>query len=301
MVTPRNNTAAGFTLIEMVAVIVISGILAIGVTDYIVNSARSYDSAATRNQVSAAGRAVIERISMELHNALPHSVRTSTPLTSTDEANGHGYEGDQCLEFIPVEAATTYINPTFRPSPPSAAAFDVINLVPDQVGAAGRYAVIYPTRTSDLYKDSYGTTEVIEDVTIADADPNDGIQELTPAGAHRFPRRSPVERLFITTQPVSFCVSGPKLFRYSNYGFSSSQLVPRGPMGACIAASCLPASTPERELVTDQLDNSVLSDTTFDFLAVTRRRNGVVQMEFNFTKDGEVVRLNHEVLQQATP
>lgn len=291
----------GFSLIEVIAVIIVMGIMVVGVMDFITNAASGYNSTANRNQVSAAGRMVIDRISMELHNALSYSVRTSTPLDAADETAGFGFEKDQCLEFIPIQAATTYLNPRFRPAAPSAAAFNVINLVPVQVGETGRYAVIYPSRTSDLYKDTFTSTEVIVAVTIADAAPLDGKNELTPGAAHRFRYRSPEERLFVVTEPVSFCVSGSKLYRYADYGFHTTQLVPEGPGGLCIAASCLPDSTPDRVLITDQIDNSVLTNPAFDFLDVTRRRNGVIQMELNFELAGEAVRLNHEILQQATP
>lgn len=297
----RRKLQSGFSLIEIVVVIIVMGIIAVGLTDFITNSASGYVSSANRNQVSSAGRIVIDRIAMELHNALPNSVRTSTSLTATDEANGFGYENDQCIEFIPIMAATTYINPVFRPAAASAASFQVINLIPVQVGETGRYAVIYPNNSNQLYQDSFSNTEPIVAVTIADANDLDGINELTPDAAHRFRRRSPVERLFITTDPISFCVSGNKLFRYANYGFASTQLVPEGPAGSCIAATCLPATTPDRVLITDQIDNSVLTGPAFDFLDVTRRRNGVIQMELNFSQNGETVRLNHEVLQQATP
>lgn len=300
----RARLQAGFSFIEMVVVIVVMGIMATGLVTFITNSASSYVTTASRNQVSSAGRVVIDRIAMELHNALPLSVRTTTPLSAGDESAGYGYENDQCIEFIPVMAATTYLNARFRPTAASGDPFNVINLVPSQVGETDRYAVIYPTREEDLYQDSFGATEVIVELAaITDSNNTDGIHELDPAIAHRFQRRSPQERLFITTQPVSFCVSGNRLYRYSDYGFFADQRVPYGPTGSCEAGptSCLPDATPERELLTDMIDNSVLSNASFDFLATTRRRNGVIQIELNFSQDGESVRLNHEVLQQASP
>lgn len=290
---------AGFSLIEMVAVIVVMGIMVVGVTSFINDSAVSYAKAASRNQLASAGRMVLDRISMELHNALPLSVRTSTPLDAGDKDNGYGYIKDQCLEFLPIKSATTYLNPVFRPAAVSAAEFDVVKLLPTQDGLSGRYAVIYPTKSTDLYKDSFSSTEVIVPVTVASIDA--GKDGLTPAAAHRFKRRSPEDRLFITTQPVSFCVVGNRLYRYSDYGFYDTQLIPKGPGGACIAATCLPDTTPKRVLITDLIDNTLLSGTAFDFLDTTRRRNGVIQMEFVFSLQGESIRLNHEVLQQASP
>ncbi len=310
---PQGRHGAGFTLIEMVAVIIVMSIMALGIVDFITNSSEGYVRTASRNQVSSAGRVVIDRIAMELHNALPYSVRTTAPLVQADADSGYGYLNDQCVEFIPVEAASTYLNPRFRPAAASAAAFDVVNFVPSQLGETDRYAVIYPASESDLYDDdfntpTYPTTEAIVKVSgIATAPTppptNAGKERITPAGAHRFKRRSPEERIFITTQPVSFCVSGNRLHRYSNYGFYTDQPIPYGPDGSSCkpGANCLAAETPTRVLITDQIDNSAPGFRAFDYLDVTRRRNAVIQIQLNFDKDGEAVLLNHEILQQATP
>ena len=299
----------GFTLIEVITTIVVMGIMAIGVADFISNSAVGYVRTANRNQVSSAGRVVIDRIAMELHNALPYSVRTTIPLTQTDEDNGYGFLNDQCIEFLPLQAASTYLNPRFRPAAASAAAFETINFVPSQLGESGRYAVIYPTSEADLYKNSfnapsYPTTEALVALsTIADSSATDGKHELTPAGSHRFRRHSPEERIFITTQPISFCVSGNKLHRYSQYGFYTNQRIPFGPDGSSCKPgfACITAETPTRVLVTDQVDNSASGFVAFDYLDTTRRRNAVVQIKLSFNKGGELVMMNHEVLQQATP
>lgn len=288
--TGRIRVEQGFSLVEIVVVIVLLSIVSVGLIDFITNSAGGYASTARRNQLSSAGRVVFDRISMELHNALPFSVRMK---------NGVG--DDQCIEFLPTMAATNYVNPRFRPAAVSSSAFDVIDIIPDQVGETGRYAVIYPTDPTDLYKDTYTTTEAIFEVTISDADTGDGTQELDPTGDYRFTYRSPDERLFITTEPVSFCVFGSRLYRYSNYGFHALQLIPHDAAGTCASAECLPKTTPDRVLLTDQIDNSVLSGRPFDYLATTRRRNGVIQIELNFSEAGQSVRLNHEVLQQAAP
>ncbi|MDC0598551.1 prepilin-type N-terminal cleavage/methylation domain-containing protein, partial [Gammaproteobacteria bacterium] len=93
----------GFTLIEMVVAILIMSIISIGLVRFILDSTDGYIRTATRNQLSSSGRAVIDRISMEVHNALPNSIR----IGSADAA------GNQCLEFVPVRAASSYINPPF--------------------------------------------------------------------------------------------------------------------------------------------------------------------------------------------
>lgn len=292
----------GLSMIELVVAIVVMSIISIGLMDFIMDSASSYSDAAIRNQVSASGRIVIERMAMEMHNALPESVRISAVRTTT---TGDYYAGDQCLEFIPVRAATSYINPVFRPATPSSASFDVIDFVPAPTfPLSGVYAVIYPTDSTELYKSTFTNTESIVQVTVTDVTPGSGGHQLTPAAAHRFRRQSPVDRLFLVDQPVSYCLTGSKLYRYTNYGFQTTQLLPRRPNDTCASALCLPNTTPNRVLVSDLLDNSALTGPAgqaFDQLAANRRRNAVVQLDLNFSQSGQAVRLNHEVLLQATP
>lgn len=291
------RTEQGFSLVEIVVAILVMSILSIGLVQFITNSASSYTESAARNQVSAAGRVVIDRIAMDLHNALPESVRISA-------VNLAGVDGDQCLEFIPIRAATTYLDPAFRPAAHKAA-FDVVDLVPNQVGANGVYAVIYPTSSATLYDADFGpgnATEAIARVNVTNGvDPNTDtltysrLSDNAPYN-HRFRRTSSVERLYLADMPVSYCVQGTKLYRYSNYGFDTVQSTP---------ASGLPTTTPNRVLITDQLDNSLLTGglngQAFDMLDASRSRNAVIQIELNFSQAGQQVRLNHEVLQQATP
>ena len=294
----------GFSLIEMVIAIVVMSIMAIGLVQFIVDSSAGYTLTASRNQVSSAGRIVIDRIAMDLHNALPESVRYSAVKGST--VPNQYYAGDQCLEFIPVTSATMYIDPTFRPSAANSNPFDVANFVPMPASLTGHYAVIYPTGPEDLYKDAFTNTEVIVEVTIADANTTDGTNEVDPVTTHRFKRRSGADRLFLTGTPVSYCITGRKLYRYSDYGFHTTQLEPvyDDGLATCPSADCLPASTNDvgggsRVLISDSVDNAGLQ--AFDYLAASRRRNAVIQLDMNFSLDGQEVRLTHEVMQQSTP
>ena len=308
-----NNKYSGFTYVEMVVAIVVLAIISIGLTQFITVTAEGYIDTGRRNQLSSAGRVVIDRISMELHNALPNSIRITDALVSSDpEVTGNlAYPGDQCIEFVPVRAATTYIDPSFSPS--GSTSFDVVKFLPEDlvVDVSNTHVVIYPNNTADIYEapDSVppltrGPREQVG--SIGDAVPAvTDVETVTLAAVHRFKRRSRVNRLFLTEEPVSFCITGEKLYRYSNYGFTSpDQLIPENIGGGCTAATCLPSTTPNRVLMTTGLDNAALTDAggqAFDYLNATRRRNGVVQLVLNFEEAGESVLLNHEALLQGAP
>lgn len=315
MKTTRSNldvrcaafTCRGFSLIEIVVVILVMSILSIGLVQYILDTASGYSRTANRSDLSASGRVIIDRIAMDLHNALPNSVRITSAYESTDGpvTGGDAYAGDQCIEFIPILAGTTYIDPRFRPQPQTTT-FTVVDLVPEYDGASNLFMAIYPRNNTQAYAVALTgtTTAAIAEVAVADSDDLDGINEITTTANHRYRRRSPTKRAFLTDEPISYCIKGERLYRYENYGFTSTQLRPVDIDGGCSAGSCLPDATPDRTLMTTHLDNGALTDAgsqAFDYLSANRRRNAVVQMELNFSKEGDSVQLNHEVFLHATP
>ncbi len=282
---PRSQASRerGFTLVEMVITIVLSSILAVGVLDYIADSITGFLESANRSRLAGGGRTALDRMTMELHNALPNSIRV-TAATPT---------GDQCLEFVPTLKATTYVNPSF--SSGGSASFEVINFNPltTYASPAGIYAVIYPIDTDELYNydDNVGPLALID--AISDPNGADGVMTVALNAAHRFDRRSTLQRLFLVDQPVSFCVVGDKLYRYSNYGFDATQC------DTALPGCLLPTTLPDRAVFADNIDNTGLS--AFTMSDATRRRNAVVSFDINMTSQGDTVRLNHEVLIHNVP
>lgn len=292
----------GFSLIEMIVAIVVSSILAIGLVGYIGDSVDGFTTTANRNQLASSGRVAIDRLAFELHNALPNSIR----VTSANAA------GEQCIEFIPVRASTTYINPSFRGG--GSSSFDVIEFNPLQQGATSGFAVIYPNRQNQLYDGDNGpsanwpdfpTRRPIQEISsITDSASPERRSTVTLVKNHRFQRRSPFQRFFLVDEPVSYCVVGDKLYRYTNYGFYTNQVDVEEEAGVCEVANndrCLPnyAAAPDKMLMTDSINNTGL--TAFAILDQSLRRNSLVSMEFNFERDLDSITLNHEVLTRSVP
>ena len=281
----------GFTLIEMVIAILISGIIAVGVVTYIGDTINGFVSSGDRNKLASSGRVVVDRIAMELHNALPNSIRVTAAQPN----------GDQCMEFIPFLGASSYQSAPFTGL--GGTTITTVDFNPALLMASGAddYAVIYPINTADLYDlDNRSAMSPLD--SIVDTGGADGIVTITLDATHRFPRRSPVDRIYVAQQSVSFCVVGNLLYRYSNYGVELTQCTPT--TNSCDVASPLPdrrlpSALPDRVLISDRLDNTGLS--AFSLLAPTLRRNAIVSMEFNFTENNDVVRLKHEVLMRNVP
>jgi len=271
----------GFTIIEIVITLLISSILAIGIVGYIGDAIEGFATSGNRNKLATSGRNVVDRIALELHNAVPNSIRVSA-------AQG---TGDQCLEFIPFIGASNYRDAPFTGS--GGTDFEAIDFNPvlTLTSPADRHAVIYPINTQDLYDGgSPGPRALIDE--LEDTGGADGIVTVRLDATHRFSRRSPVDRFYVADQPVSFCLEGGQLFRYEDYGFQSTQCTPD-------TAACLPETAPDRTLVSLSIDNSSL--TAFEILPATLRRNAIISLDLNFTESGEVVRIKHEVLMRNVP
>ncbi|MFT4817641.1 MAG: MSHA biogenesis protein MshO [Pseudohongiellaceae bacterium] len=313
------NKSSGFTIIEIVVTIILVGIIGFGMVSYVVDSADSLNNSATRSRLASAGRTAIDRMTLELHNALPRSIR----VTPTAGLNAFG---DQCIEFIPVRAATNYVNPSF--SGGGSISFDVIEFSPSLEGtvASDAYAAIFPTTNTAILYDgdnpdadtslwpNFPQRRPIQKIsTITDkVVPDATLSVVNLVTSHRFRRRSPTKRFFVVDQPVSFCVVEDKLYRYSNYGFFANQ-VQEEESGTCtieapptVSARCLPdysaisASPPRiKTLITDSVDNAGI--IAFNIGTQSLTRNSLVKIELNFSSQGDSLLLNHEVLTRSVP
>lgn len=312
------RVSKGFTIIEMVVTIIIAAIMAAGIVTYIGDSVEGFSSTANRNRLASSGRTVIDRVALELHNAVPNSIR----VTNTVQPGGN-----QCLEMVPFLGATTYLDPSFTSS--GSDQFEIVDFhpplrmeTPADLGEEEVYAVIYPINTAALYaglatvgpgpivrvgkmRSTYDDdpappedvcAETAEDLDDLDAD-DDGrttvclVDEDNDPVEFRFSRRSPVQRMYLATQPVSFCVVDDKIYRYENYGFHSAQ---------CNPGTCLPDNAIEgRHLITDRLDNDGLD--AFTLIEQSLRRNAIISLNLNFADQGDVITLKHEVLMRNVP
>ncbi len=301
----QNQT--GFSLIELVVAIVISAVLAGGTIAYIASTVEGLDSASRRNKLASAGRIAIDRIALEMHNALPNSIRVSTALPN----------GNQCIEYVPVLAATTYINPAF--TGPGTLSFNVVDFVENgsdfiPSSATGMYAVIYPRNTNQIYDGDntlpwpdFPNRRPIQTIaSIADTGPTSNLSVVTLTQAHRFNRRSPNERFFVVAQPVSFCIVSDKLYRYTNYGFYQNQSVTELLISddSCPPAGggrCLPNynTSPDKVLIMNSISNAGL--TAFTVGNQNLRRNSLVSIQLNLVSTPDSITLSHEVLTRSVP
>jgi len=196
--------ATGFTLIELILVIVVLGILAVSVTSYIGLGARMYAETADRDQLLSQSRFAIERLVRELRNVVPNSVRVS----------------GSCIEFMPLLNAGRYASiPT---AAQSGTAFQAYSASPaaNWAAQAGNYLAVYPTQTAHIYNLSLNRTVVLTNVL------NNWPVLTFQFATHSFPTGSPSQRFYLMRTPVSYCVVNNQLLRYSGYGLQAGQPQP---------------------------------------------------------------------------
>ncbi|MBU1620544.1 MAG: prepilin-type N-terminal cleavage/methylation domain-containing protein [Gammaproteobacteria bacterium] len=196
---------SGFTLVEMILVIVVMGILATVTTSYLGLGARMYAESSDRDKLLSQSRFAVERMVRELRNVVPNSVRVDT--------------SGNCIEFMPLLNAGRYVSIPVTPVTGTS-----INIFSNSPAAewnvlAQDYLAIYPTEPTHIYDPALGRT-----VRLTGATNTNPIQFTFPSTS--FPVSSPSNRLYIFRSPVSYCVQGNQLFRYGNYALQALQPVP---------------------------------------------------------------------------
>lgn len=242
---------AGFTLTELIIVIVILGIIGSISVRFIQFSTQGALDTANRQRLAMAAGIVSEQLSRELRSALPGSVRTG--------------EGGQCIEFFPIEAGSTYIDgeDSLRVNR-ELSEFRAQSFSGDTGNAV--HVFVYPYAEdefpADLYRSGAVSRAGLDGVTSLGG----GEVELALSPDHRFITHSPRRRVMLTGDPVTYCQGeggdSRFLFRYSDYGLTGEATRESGG---------------DREVVAMPLGGDPLE---FTFQPPTQQRNGVVTFEF---------------------
>lgn len=254
--------SCGFTLIELVTVILILSIVSIGVTSYIRFGIDIYRDSVGRDRQIGDSRFLIERISRELREALPNSVRVGS--------SGDG--STQCIEFVPIVASSSYVD---IPVTPDAAAKKILVVAP-AIGGGTKISV-YPLSAADIYANVNQNTGKTFALNAVNNLSGQNVVELELQRNVLFGQDSPTERYFLIDTAVSYCADGSEIRRYGNYWRSDNSFPPSaGGTGVLMA---------QRQT----------NKTPFTYQPGTLIRNSVAQLDFKFSYDDEKLNLYHEV------
>ncbi|MBV7317389.1 PilW family protein [Shewanella sp. NIFS-20-20] len=217
-----SSLQSGFTLVELVTVIIILGILAVGISSFIVFGTQIFVQANAVEKMLGQSRFAIERMSRDIRSAVPNSLR----LTQS----GNLW---QCLELLPISASSTYTSLPVYPNPASATATAIAT---SQAVAAGQNMLVYPLTAADVYGDPAATTGKI--FALAGSEVVGDDQTLRFGNDVQFSENSPRQRFYIASQPISYCFirepgsSTLELRRYANYGIQIEQPQPSDGLNA---------------------------------------------------------------------
>ncbi|MDP2827001.1 MAG: type II secretion system protein [Sulfuricellaceae bacterium] len=266
----------GFTLVEMIVAIVITGIAAAMVGMFIRSPIQSYTDSVNRAELTDTADTALRRMARDLHLAVPNSVqvnvsgatsyleflqtRTGGRYRSEDDCPGGVCAGKDILSF---DAADT--------------SFEVLGEFPGSLPVAGDRVVIFNTGQAgaDAYNgDNTSTVSAASAATITFA-------------SKLFPFDSPSKHFQVIETPVTYvCTPGAvdavgnatgTLTRYSGYAIRTpAASAPAGGTGATLLA------------------NNVLACTITQPEALPQPGYALVTMRLVLTRNNESATLYHE-------
>lgn len=268
---PVHNISRGFTLIELVTVLVVLGVVSVGISGFIRTGTDIYVDVIERDRLLSEGRFVAERLNREIRNALPNSLRIAGDSTI------------QCIEFVPVLFSSFYFDIPVAPETAS----DEVKLVATSASTteytyqAGHSIVVYPTAVSDVYSGTSSKRYVLDSAPILD--PADSKKLLlTLTAAEQFATDSPSSRAYVLNDPVSYCATNNQILRFADYGYNVTQ-------DTGLTSGVLMAENLQNNLA------GVLQDKPFRLSEATLSRNAFIVTLLRFELNDELVVFNNEV------
>ena len=209
--------ARGFTLVEMVLVIVITGIVAAVVSRFIVAPVQAYLDTSARARLTAEADLALRHIGRDLRTALPNSVRVtggarSLELIPTTGAARYATQGAGALDFGSTDTSFTVVGPAL----PLAAQQQLVfyNLGSGITG-------------SDAYAANGTATEQAQSNRRQATNAAGSASTITLASAAGLPvaAQAPPYRVLAAENPVTYrCdLATGLLTRHQGYGFMSAQ------------------------------------------------------------------------------
>lgn len=193
-------TQRGFSLIELITVVVILSIVAVIGTNFIISSTENYQTTQTRALLVNTGRAALERMTRQLRLALPHSVRV------TNDGN--------CVQFLPIAGGGTYLNAVPDQNNGAPASGSISTSIHQVEFGFAEYLSIGALTSNELYGADPAS---LETVTAQNS------TQVSFAGKV-WARNSLGRRFYLLDSPQAFCLFGDELRFYEELDITSNNV-----------------------------------------------------------------------------
>lgn len=290
----RSNQA-GFSLLELILVIVLLGVLASGAGLLITTPIQAYNDQLRRQQLVDQAEMALRQIAGDIRRALPNSIRIQNvgtgwalEMTNTvdgaryrDEAGGTFTAADDILDFSSVDQNFNLLGNFNRVAP----------LAPATETLTDLRLVVYNTAPTNFYASvtTVGGAGIVTPLASVLTLSQTGIEQRINISApgFQFAQQSPGQRLFLIDGPISYICdpsSGQtKMTRYTSYPFQSSQ--PTTDTGLSGLSGVQQGSVATQ-----------LSACAITYNAGSAQRGGIVTLSLTLSDPtGEAVTLLHQV------
>lgn len=284
--SPVRNAAAqhGFTLIELVMVIVIMGVIGGMVAVFMRNPVEAYVASGRRAALTDVADTTLRRISRDLRTALPNSIRT--PASTAP-----------CIEFIPTKTGGRYRTEERVAGDNSSLDFAVADATFNMLGdhtalpteqriGAGDVVVVYNLGIAGADAYANDNTAVVSGTPTVVGTPAETTIGIT---AKKFPLASGSNRFHVVpgAEPVVgyACPGDGTLRRYV-------RSLPYAAPATCPTTAALAA---------DAILATKVASCSFTKGDVDLQRNALVSLRIQISDSGEAVSLYNEVHVSSTP
>lgn len=256
----------GFTLVELIAVMVVLSISATIGAGFIVDVVDQYQKASLRSELVMRGTVAMEQMGRKLRLAMPNSVRVSN--------------SGSCVEFMPLVGGSVYTEPVPDNDNSRAANNSIATVGFTLLSGDAAYAVVAPMSSAEVYSSatSANVRAAIASTTGTPA------TTITLAASHRFVRNSVSSRVLVSDTPERFCITSGQLVNYRDYTFATSALGDSSPGGTSVVMA-----------------DGVSATTAFALTAGSENRNAALDIAMSVSGGSETVTLNNRVLIRNVP